>query len=187
MRFFKIFSNFCVLLALPSLIFPQTPAVYTQPLISTYYTSETNQLVQDSSVFSYDEILALVDEIEKTECLEDRYTFEELELISNLLATLSRHGTPKEDMSLCLSLESDIQLNLYHDTPYFYGRRDQLSEFTYDYTTLEVIQCKSWISKQYHQIKKFVKDHKTAIIIGAAVVVTVIAVVVIVRDCEKIS
>src|SRR6185437_10040817 len=38
----------------------------------------------------------------------------------------------------------------------------------------EIILCKGWLSKKWHQTKKFVKKHKKAIIIGAVVVVAAV-------------
>ncbi|MGL4348411.1 MAG: hypothetical protein ACRCSV_03010 [Chlamydiales bacterium] len=65
-----------------------------------------------------------------------------------------------------VTLQEDIaELLDLHATPY-----------GYNYTRPGALLCGSWVKKQWKKTTKFVKKHKTAIIIGAAVVVAIVVV-----------
>lgn len=116
---------------------------------------------QNYDLSSYDNILQLIEDI-TDENIEDKSP-EQLEQINRILALLVEQGSLTCDP---MTLQEDIsELLGLHITPY-----------GYDYTRPGAILCGNWVKKQWKKTTKFVKKHKTAIIIGAAVVVAIVVV-----------
>lgn len=116
---------------------------------------------QSYDLSSYDNILHLIEDITDGN-IQDRSP-EQLEQINRILALLVEQGSLIDDP---VTLQEDIsELLGLHLTPY-----------GYDYTRPGAILCGGWVKKQWKKTTKFVKKHKTAIIIGAAIVVAVVVV-----------
>lgn len=132
---------------------------------------------------TYDEVMHFIDRVENDD-LESICDPENLQKVNFFVAQLAQEGLLSEDGKEAAILAEDISDLLYEDaSPYTYAY--SLGDNT-QYTIIpavyfdggaHAILCKSWLKKKYEQVKKFVKKHKKAIIIGAAVVVAVAIVV----------
>jgi len=114
---------------------------------------------------SYDDICQLLEQIENDE-LEDRCSDADLEKINHFLVSLAKEGVNLENTEEVHALD--------HAISSLFLKKDQRFQIAYHWMTVnedcELEFCKSWVSKQWKQTKKFVKHHKKEIIIGAAVV-----------------
>ncbi|MDE3046642.1 MAG: DUF4258 domain-containing protein [Verrucomicrobiota bacterium] len=131
---------------------------------------------------SYDQILELIDLIDDEE-IDDRCTPDQIEKIADLMSFLAWKGTDLNDPFACALLEQDSYTLLCTtriDPQFFPYDLYTIQPAVYE-GALETTLCKSWVHKQCSQVKKFVKKHKKAIIIGAVVVavVTVAAITII--------
>ncbi|MGE5196788.1 MAG: hypothetical protein ACM3JI_05605, partial [Anaerolineae bacterium] len=133
---------------------------------------------EDVLPFSYDDVLDLIEELEEGD-LEKRCSAEEIERINNFIVELARHGILPNDVYEEFVLENDIEELLHGDELLFslaYGEDYVLAPAIF-YEQGDIVLCKSWFKKKWDQVKKFVKKHKTAILIGAAVVVATTVVI----------
>jgi tetratricopeptide (TPR) repeat protein len=111
--------------------------------------------------FTYDGFLETLDAIEDDR-LENYSNPQELAQLKSWIATIASEGADVEDQVV---LKEDIQelLSSHEGYEYAYG-------FERDYIYLSdggrLIPC-SWAGKQWKHVKKFVKKHKKALIIGA--------------------
>jgi hypothetical protein len=127
-------------------------------------------------------MIKLIDDLEDGE-LEKRCSQADLEQLNRFLADLSMRGILPNALEEACVLEQDIDELLYGDDGVFeyavsFGQdRDYVIVPTVFYGHGEMILCKSWFHKKWDQTKKFVKKHRKAIIIGAAVVVSTVIVV----------
>ncbi|MGE5196202.1 MAG: hypothetical protein ACM3JI_02605, partial [Anaerolineae bacterium] len=183
MRFQRILSVFLLLLLIPSLIiYPQAEvsAITDQAKANALEKkfAEAQLRAEDQLPFSYDDVLDLIEELEEGD-LEKRCSLQELERINDFIAVLARHGIFPNDAYEEFVLENDIEELLHGDEPLFsfaYGEDYVLVPAVF-YGQGEIVLCKSWFKKKWDQVKKFVKKHKTAILIGAAVVVATTVVI----------
>lgn len=179
MHSFKLFTH-SVLLTTTSSLFasPQNCLPHIECQIDLQTNLKEKQTV--ANPLSYDDIMTLLEEIESGE-LEEKASMEDLERINQFVALLAKEGSLDDDDFF---LECDIAALLdggdrYYDYAFAYGIHDDCLVVPAIFNESgEIIFCKSWASKQWHQTRKFVKKHKKAIIIGAIVVVAVTAVVV---------
>ncbi|MES2200072.1 MAG: tetratricopeptide repeat protein [Chlamydiota bacterium] len=175
MRCSKILSSFLFALIILSLIAsPQSQIFATSIHIAS--ESETNSLVEEPYLSSYDNILNMLDELEKGD-LEERCSLEELENLNLYIASLARQGilsgeeedeTLEDDIQELLSLE----VNPYGYAYSIYGGGEYVMTPAILYGQGDIVLCKSFWKKTKH----FVKKHKKAIIIGAVIVVAAAAV-----------
>lgn len=136
-------------------------------------------------ILSYDDMLRLIDEIESGE-LENKCTPEELEKVKHFIAFLAKEGVLPDDSEESLSLDDDIEELLNGDDNLYEDAISFVSPGEYQYMIApavlhehgEIVLCKSWVQKQWKQVKHFAKKHKKALIIGAAVVVAAAVIVV---------
>ncbi|HSX03339.1 MAG TPA: hypothetical protein VLG76_01275 [Rhabdochlamydiaceae bacterium] len=121
--------------------------------------------------------MRLIEEVESGE-LEKRCSLEELERINNFFVLLAREGLLSDDPTKKAELEKDIQELLQEDNEF---SLDTESDYKFEpsvfYGDQEIVLCRSWVQKQWKHTKKFVKNHKKALIIGTAIVVAVAVVV----------
>ena len=122
--------------------------------------------------FTYDDIISMLDDIER-EDFEERYSPSQIDEINHFLVVTAMAGS-SEDPEEQIALDEDIQ-DLYvasfeKSFPYGYATAYQIPS--------GVVPC-GWIKSKCHQTKKFVKKHKTAIIIGTVVVVVAVVVTVV--------
>ncbi|NGX45996.1 MAG: hypothetical protein K940chlam2_01177 [Chlamydiae bacterium] len=173
MKLFRMLINLLLLVITPTfLLTPHTKLLATEHVpfgIASHraLNSENNLL------FSYDELMALIDDLESDRAPED-YSAEEIEAINRYLAGLALEGTlPGESTAL---LEQDIVtlLSPFEYAPPYYDRAYALM------APGELTLCKGWLSESWDKTKTFVKEHKKEIIIGVAIVVAVTIVVIIV-------
>ena len=114
--------------------------------------------------------------------LEARCNAQDLERINTWLIYLARCGVIPGDTEAESLLETDIEdLEDEGRSFEFASCCDEDIQFilipTCEDHKIEAFFCKSWLSKKWHQTKKFIKDHKKEILIGAAVVVGAVVVV----------
>lgn len=146
-----------------------TPAV----TIQIQSVNGANLPLPNDYLFSYDDILDLIEELEEGN-LERRCTAGELSRINQLLACLARAGILPDASSQ--ELERDIE-DLLTDSHENAFSRAPTTHYSYVLTPAflsghsEILLCKKgWFHKTWDQSKKFVKKHKKAILIGIAVV-----------------
>lgn len=159
---FKILISLLLLLATPMhLSYPQAIG--------------QEKILPDTSL-SYDETLALLASIESG-VIEEASTPEELEQIMHFVASLARKGLLPEDSEEDLS--RDIA-ELLDEAEGFALLRSSGAHHIFPAIgdgCADTMLCKSWIHKQWKKTKKFIKEHKKAIIIGAAIVIAAAIVV----------
>ena len=130
--------------------------------------------INDAPQFlNYDDILDLIVAIDEDE-LDDKCTPEQIEKIAYFLSFLAKNGVGPDDPISCASLNQDIDTllcGIQNDVRFLSPYTAYSLEPAVYYEHPDTLLCKKWMSKQFHAVKKFVKKHKTAIIIGGAVVV----------------
>lgn len=167
----RLFLRLMALLLIPSVMLCSLDIPIAHVCAPLVNTSAIDGL--DDYLFSYDDVLHLIKEIEEGD-LEERCTLEQLEKINQFLVRLARAGllpdVSKEE------LEQDIEELLVNPSADSFSLAPCIA---YNYAMVpavcfsygEVVLCKSWCKKAWKHTKKFVKKHKEAILIGVAVVV----------------
>lgn len=169
--------RFLLLLSIPAAAFPmqaeQLPPISIS--IDTFLRSQIDPLL-----LNYDEVLDWIDAIESDE-LDEKYSPSQVEKIALFLSFLAWNGASSNNSLSSIIVQQDIETllcdnhNIQH-LPHEYSNSCSIQSALFC-TSPHTIFCKSWMKKQGHGLKKFVKKHKTAIIIGAAIVVAVVAVI----------
>jgi tetratricopeptide (TPR) repeat protein len=184
MRKLNIFTSSVLLATTPSML------VYPQEILprTTFYVQTVNdeeKRAESDYILSYDDMIRLLDEIESGE-LENRCTAKELEHIKQFVTFLAKEGVLPDDSEESLSLDADIRDLLNGEESVHEDVFSFVDPGEYQYMIVptllhkhgEVVLCKSWMGKQWKQVRKFVKKHKKAIIIGSAVVVAAAIIIV---------
>jgi hypothetical protein len=188
MRKMKFFTHYIVLAATPPLlVYPQQPFSPATPqtmnwLGDSWYTQEKAEAWV--CPITYDEIMVMLEDLESGE-LEKRCPPGQLQGLNEYLAILAKAGILANDFEQDKALEKDT-----YDLMYGEGSAFQLTRYLEStsqhviipavlngYSDYNVIHC-SKISHIWKKTKKFVKDHKEEIIVGAIVIVAVVAVTV---------
>jgi hypothetical protein len=135
----------------------------------------------EKKLLSYAEILRFLDGLEQVGG-EEKYTSGQIEKINAFLFLLAREGRLPDEAAGEAATELENDLKALLEEPAFSYADCTLDQTAGLLTVLngsngEAVLCKSWAKKQWRQTKRFVKKHKKALIIGAAVVaaVTVVA------------
>lgn len=187
MKYSKLIVHSVLLLTVPSIaLYPQADL----PVI-TVQNHETVQEPQTNSLWSYDYVLNLIDDLENG-TLEKRYSEADLERMNHFLANLAAQGVLPDEIEEESVLKNDIQELLHQEShPEYYYSFNQGNDYIIGssvfYNQGEIFLCKSWIHKKWDQTKIFVKKHKKAIIIGAAVVIAAATVIGIVAAASAAS
>ncbi len=171
----RLFSYLVLLLLLPSLL------IY--PLGNSKAPIPESGAKKEYASLTYDGVLQLLEEIESGE-LERKCSPDQLWKINRFVALLAYEGMPSNDASAGIALNQDIFSLLYDESPFYYAFSSNRSgdfyfaqTLSYDTLRKNIQQC-GWVSKNWKSTKKFVKKHKTAIIVGAVVVVAATVVIV---------
>ena len=192
MQVSKLFTSLVLLLTVPPfLVYPQAqiPSIIYSTTVSTQVNIDPSEIetppLLNKPHFSYDDMLNFIEELEEGE-LENKYSPAELEKINYFLATLAKEGVLPNEAEEEYAVEEDVQELLHEDLNYnclfsFDSEKDYAFTPAILYGQgIEVILCKSWVKKSWKKTKSFVKKHKKAIIIGAAVVAAATIVVCVV-------
>lgn len=180
----NIFATSVLLATTPSMLaYPHDPLPRATFQVQKVY-SEKNRAESDY-IWSYDNILQLLDEIESGE-LEKKCSLEELARVKHFLVFLAKEGALDDNSEESLSLEDDIENLLNGEDPLYEDIITFVHPDEYHYMIVpavlnghgEVTLCKSWVRKQWKHVRKFAKKHKKALIIGTVVVVAATVVVV---------
>lgn len=181
-RKLNVFTSSLLLATTPSmLLYPQD--TLPNPMFQTHQSNHEEKQVESEYIFSYDDMLRMLDDIESGE-LEKKYTPEELENVKHFVAFLAKEGAVADQSEESLSLNDDIEELLDGEDNIYKDALSFVVPGEYQYIIIpaagqgEVVLCKSWTQKQWKHVKKFAKKHKKALIIGAAVVVVTVVVVV---------
>jgi len=180
----KLFILALILINTTSLIASEIPH---QTIIKSesYFANKgdiINQLYNEDGLLMYDAIIQLIDEIEDG-TIDDICTNEDWYKINHFLTFLAKQGIlPNATEEEKAELEKDIDeiLNPYDNRISFENASyiDGVKIIpAICYGQPEFVLCKSWFKKQCKHIGKFVKKHKTAVIVGTVVVVAAVAVV----------
>ncbi len=178
MKKLKILAQFFLIGTTPALL--AHPGNFSQfPSSVSYVNEEPEEKIFQKEITSltYDDILKFLEEIESGE-FEKKCTPEELEQVNQFIVFLARKGILPDDS------EEDIEDLLQGDNNPFeytfsYGNAQNymlipsLFSGGWDY---QVLHC-GRISSCWEKTKKFIRNHKKEIIIGAVVVVAVTVVV----------
>jgi len=148
-----------------ALLLATTPTLFAYPLetLPKIVVQNEQQKIHPSA-FSYDEVLALLNELESGEA-ENKYNSEDLERINQFVSLLAEEGMIMDD----ITLHQDVAFLLNEEGPSW--------SYAYFFGDAEFVLCGGFISSKWHQTKKFVKKHKKTILIGAVVVVGAAAIV----------
>ncbi|MES2344906.1 MAG: hypothetical protein V4494_03085 [Chlamydiota bacterium] len=179
LQYFKAFVHLALLITVPSTaLYPQ----FNTPIITIEAHDTAQEFSQKDDLLSYDDVLNLIDALENGE-LEKTCTDADLEKINHFLANLAQQGLLPDEIEEGFALENDVQELLYGENNLY----EYALSFNYkdDYTIAstafnkqeEILLCKSWIAKKWNQTKKFVKKHRKAILIGAAVAVAAVVII----------
>ena len=167
MHYFKTFIH--SLLLMTTLSLPLSSGQVIPPPPQENISEE--KVLQIFNLSSYDDLLALLDSLEEGE-LEKRCTPAQLEELNYFFASMAREGLLPDDDEF--SLENDIGEMFHQGGDLFssrWGGEIVLVPAVGGYTAEELILRTGFISKSWKATKKFVKKHKTAILIGVAVAV----------------
>ena len=160
------FIRLLLLIAIPAIAFPD-PSELFLPL---------PEVPTAEKMLSYDEILNLIEIIEDDE-LGNRCTPEQIEKVAYFLSLLARNGASQSDPVSQDLLDQDIHELLSEIGAFQFSSNPYSGTYSIvpavSNGPADVLLCKSWVSRQSHNVKKFVKKHKTAIIIGGAIIVAV--------------
>ncbi len=166
-----------LLFIVPTLAFPLQP----EPLPPISFPTDVPLQTQaDQLLLNYDELLDWIENIED----DERYTPDQIERIAYFLTFLARNGATPSNPISSQALEQDIQSFLcdshsFRSLPH--GCNDSYSmQSPLYYSAAKTTLYKGWVKKQRNSLKKFVKKHKTAIIIGVAIVVVTVAVIAVI-------
>lgn len=158
----------------------------------TSYGSGDLPKIHPLQSFTYDDVLDLIEEIEEGD-LENRCSEAQLNKITEFVALLAREGVLPEDVNEKSSIEDDVRDLLQLDSnrneilySLYRGGENLVIPSVY-YGQGDIMLCRSWAKKKWDNTRHFVKKHKTAIIIGAAVVVAVVVVCVVVASVGTAS
>jgi len=127
---------------------------------------------------SYDEILDLLEEIESG---KKEYREQDLRRINRFLSYLAKEGVLSNfDDALALSKDiEDLLDDDIDDHEYVFATSDEYSIIpAVNHDQADIFLCKNRLSKKWKKTKKFVKNHKKEIIIGAVIVIATATVVV---------
>lgn len=184
MRFLNSLANIVTLLTLPAIVaypiadIPDVPA--SLQCVSESHSPSYNESPND--LFSYDDILELIEEIEEGD-IEERCSPEEIDGINRFMAMLAKRGIFHDDIVKDFTLNQDIEDLLSYDNSIL-GYSSSSIEYSVVpaifYNNLMGIPCRSWCKKKWDQTRHFVKKHKKEIIIGAAIIAAVVVTVVVV-------
>jgi len=141
-----------------------------------------SQLYNEDGLLIYDAVIKLIEEIEDG-TIDDICTDNDWYKINHFLTFLAKQGIlPNATEEEKAELEKDIDeiLNPYDNRISF-----ENSSYMDGVKIIpaicvgqpEFVLCKSWFKKQCKHMGKFVKKHKTAVIVGTVVVVAAVAVV----------
>jgi len=178
----KLFSLLVIFINLSSLTASQLPNIPTVRAANSSHDIDDvlRKLFNEDGTLSYDAVLLFLGELENEE-LVNVYSEEDWDKINNFLIFLSKQGImPDATEEEKAELEKDIQELLSpSDTPIgtFYQNDGYRFVPCIYYGQCEVLLCRSWFKKQCHHIAKFIKKHKTAVIVGTVLVVAAVAVV----------
>jgi len=185
MRKLKIFTSLVLLATTPTML------VYPQPTFQAHKVNYEEQKTEKNYLFSYDDMLHLLDAIEFGD-LENKCTLQELEKVKHFVAFLAKEGTLSDNSEESLSLDEDIEdlLNgedIYEDSLSFMNEFQYMIVPAVLYGDGEVVLCKSWLKKRWNHVKKFVKKHKKALIIGVVVVTAAAAVALAITAASAVA
>jgi tetratricopeptide (TPR) repeat protein len=175
----KLFSKCILSLLIPSIL---AQPLYGYQVDAHLKTQQYRDPLNASRIITYDEVLQYLADIESG-VLESKCNFQDLERINAWLVYLARSGVIPGDIEAINLLEADIEELDEQGLGFeFASYIDDDAQFmlipSITAGSFEAFICKSWISKKWKQTKKFVKEHKKEILIGAAVVVAATVVVV---------
>lgn len=178
-------------LTIPGMAIPHLPDLITCP-VSFSINQQPFSPSLDYQSMSYDDMLDLITFIEQ-ENLDDRLTSAYIEQLTDFMCALAVNGSDQNNSTNMTLLQEDIYALQYDRHSDFQYAFPNLYEDSFSivsavyYGKIQGTICKNWVSKQCHNLKKFVKKHKTAIIIGAVVVVAVAATVVAIAAVSSAS
>ena len=193
MRRKKLLTNSILSLIIPAL------AVHPQCEMPQIQIESLRDELSDQSAFwkaiadkpiSFDDVAELLEEIESGSI--DDCSPEELERVNQFIAILAQQGILPHETDLALGeLNDDIQDLLSPRSIFDCGYvldGEYIAVPAVFYGDQDIVLCKSWTKRAWDKTRKFVKHHKKAILIGAAIVVAVaITVTVIVMTCGTAS
>lgn len=165
MRVFNICVHILLLFTTPTLLAtpPQSlhiEKVRSKKLKKNFRKKERYLLV------SYDEVLKLLSEIESGKA-EKKYRSKDINRINRFLAFLAQEGALTQESSLAIG--EDIDNLLYTDCEYSILPASNHIEG-------DVELC-GWFSNSWKKTKKFVRNHKKEIVIGAVIVIGIVVVI----------
>ena len=167
MHYFKTFIHSLLLTTTLSLPLSSGQVILPPPQENI----SEEKVLQIFNLSSYDDLLTLLDSLEEGE-LEKRCTPAQLEELNYFFASMAREGLLPDDDEF--SLENDIGEMFHQGGELFssrWGGEIVLVPAVGGYTAEELILRAGFISKSWKATKKFVKKHKTAILIGVAAAV----------------
>ncbi len=170
MQLNRLFTHLLFFLALPAMLLP-SGVVFINETPSHSKISVCEQLL------TYDDLLLLIEDIE-TGQLEKRCDIKDLEEINALLTRFAEGGIlpGQEDLQNDIDQLLNLDLDPYRQISTM-SKEGCLILPAISYGQAEMVLCKSWTGKQWNHTKKFVKKHKKAILIGAAIAVAATVVV----------
>ena len=183
-KFFILFMIFINISSIISAEITNIPIVKTHAVVVDK-ENIINQLFNEDGTLLYDAVLTLLEELENND-LDNVCSKEDRSKINHFLAFLSKQGIlPDATEAEKADLEQDIQelLNpsensIVFDNSYYRIDNYQILPHILYGQEKDFRLCKSWLKKQCKHTAKFIKKHKTAIIVGAVIVVATAAIIV---------
>ncbi len=176
MRKIKLWVNLFMIALMPFSF------VHAEEIFPPIFIFSNPEFIKWKAPKNYDQILELLDEIESDD-FEKKYSQEDLQNITEYLIFLAREGLLPGEFKEALELEEDIEellqgRDLYESTGFSKNPQGYLFESRVFYLNSSFSITNCGFGKCWKKTKKFVKKHKTAIIVGTVVVLAVTATVV---------
>ncbi|GAB4191674.1 MAG: hypothetical protein Tsb0015_13640 [Simkaniaceae bacterium] len=157
------------------------------------YRPETSVTVDSCSMqldqLSYDDIIYLLDSLESGQ-LEEVCSEADLEKINEFLAALAREGASEDDPEIALDIQELGQNEVESKaciSCFSKEKKNAISAICCKSKDKKKKKKESWTIKKWRRTKRFVRNHKKEIIIGAAIVVcaTVATVAIVLLVLQK--
>ncbi|NGX56368.1 MAG: hypothetical protein K1060chlam5_00606 [Candidatus Anoxychlamydiales bacterium] len=182
----KFFLIFIIFLNISSLIASEINPLLNIRQAESKFSNQKDiiqQLMNEDGMLVYDRVMSLFEEIENGN-LDDVLSEQNWHKINLFLAYIVRQGMlPNIDEEYRLELELDIQELLHQDNnSIFLEKSSNINGYQFlpvvFYQNANIVHYSNkWFKKQVHHSKKFIKKHKTIVIVTAVIAIAAVVVV----------
>lgn len=166
--YFNLIIHFILLITTPTLLANSQ----AEQVISNQ--SASLQVDLQDKILTLDDLLEFVDGMESGNL--ENYTPEQLEVMIQFLVVLARNGVFPGEEEERQNLEEDIQELVFNLSEFLSPQIEGIASFPVRLHERQQAGIGKWFSKKWKHVKHFCKDHKKELLIGSAVVVSVVGI-----------